>query len=81
MCFAKNSGGEPAREDPGIRKPRAPAHLIWVAEGFGELVAMCGQQLRMTLGNVALALCRQLDIMSEIGAREAGHPRVISGDH
>jgi hypothetical protein len=35
----------------------------------------------MTLGNVALALCRQLDIMSEIGAREAGHPRVISGDH
>jgi hypothetical protein len=63
----------PPREQLGGPEPNAPAHSIGFGQGFRNPISVLRQQIRMSLGDMALPLLRQLDFTLKVRARIAIH--------
>ncbi len=63
-------GIKPAREHPRIAGPRTAADHVRIGERLSDLVAICRQQIRMLVGDVALPLLVKLNVTAKIRAGE-----------
>lgn len=64
----------PPREQPcAIEAPAAP-YLVGIGKGGRDPVSMRGEKIRMTIGNMPLALGRELNLTLQVRTREARHP-------
>jgi len=63
----------PPGEQLRATKASASANLIRLGQGLRNSVPVLGQQIGMTLGDVALSLVGQLDLTLEVRAGKPGH--------